>query len=92
MYGIVPPPCDQMKRMSRNFVAVLLSRTLSMVTVVSVDSTIPIARRSGNRLLERLGAERMRVRDRLAAIELFHHGHEQRIAEILVALVFPKPG
>jgi len=50
MYGIVPPPCDQMNVMSGNFVAVLLSRMLSMVTVVSVDSTMPIARRSGSRL------------------------------------------
>ena len=59
-----------------------------MVSVVSVDSVMPSARRSGS-MLTSLGAERMRVGDRLAPIELVHHRREQRIAEVLVALVFP---
>ena len=52
MYGIVPPPCDQMNRMSGNFDAVPLYSTLAIVIVVSVLSVMPRARPFGSRLTQ----------------------------------------
>ena len=44
----------------------------------------------GQQVVHRLRAERMRVGDRAPAIEFLHDRREERIAEILVALILPR--
>ena len=84
---MVPPACEKIQRMSRNFCA-LPEKTMSpMVRVVSVPHSISPGGSVRTRLTQQSAVGRMGIDDDLAPVEFFHDRQEGGIAEPLVVIV-----